>query len=86
MTHYCNAIKTAISLSFEGVDETEQIDSKVVPTSLFPVYVGSFNKKRLDLQLIICRRYHYTSFSLSNSLKFTLLRSEITSYMDHCCP
>lgn len=86
MTHYCNAIKTSISLTLEGVDETVQIDPKIVPTSLFPVYLGSFNKKRLDLQLRIRRRYHYASFSLGNNFTFTLLRSEITSYMDHCCP
>jgi hypothetical protein len=86
MPHYRNTIKTPIRLSLKRLHKAVQVNSKVIPTALFPVGIGALDKERFNLELVVGRGDHDASFGLCVIRQGTLLRSEMTSSMLHCNP
>lgn len=48
MSHNSDLIETSIGLSFKRLYKTIEINSKIIPTALFPIGM-TFNKERFNL-------------------------------------
>lgn len=64
MPHDGNTVQAPVGLSLEGFNKAVEIDGKVIPASLFPVRIRTLDKEGFDLEFIISRRNHDTSFRL----------------------
>ncbi len=69
MPHDGDVIKTPVCLPFKCVHEAVQINSKIIPTALFPIGVWTFDEERLHLQFCVGRGYHDSSLGLDVYLK-----------------
>ena len=70
MAHDGDGVETAISLAFESVHKTVQIDSKVVPAALLPLGVGTFNKEGFNFEFVVGRGNHYSAFGLHYTFEY----------------